>query len=214
MKLKDVFLGICIVALLASEIFLFSANRQKDAALTQLNAAKQEATQLRNQLDELKTASATIQNSESDRLRRENAALVKNVGELQNSAAQLRSVNQQLNQQLGTARTAVQLQQEHLQQLQTENQQAAAAQAVEDQAERAGAMTQRNACINNLRQIDGAKQQWALENNKNTDAVPTAQDLLPFFRDNLFPICPSGGVYLINAVGLPPTCSVPGHALP
>src|SRR3954466_9617341 len=31
---------------------------------------------------------------------------------------------------------------------------------------RARATSQANACINNLRQVDGAKQQWALENNK------------------------------------------------
>ena len=35
-----------------------------------------------------------------------------------------------------------------------------------------------NACINNLRQIDAAKQQWALENNKtNLDAVVTWIDV-------------------------------------
>ena len=28
--------------------------------------------------------------------------------------------------------------------------------------------TKSNACINNLRQIDGAKDQWAVENNKHT----------------------------------------------
>ena len=36
---------------------------------------------------------------------------------------------------------------------------------------------QKNACINNLRIINGAKQQWALENNKSAEDVPTAQDL-------------------------------------
>jgi len=71
-----------------------------------------------------------------------------------------------------------------------------------------------NACINNLRQIDAAKQQWALENDRPANAVPTAADLLPYFRDGLFPACPVGGVYSLNAVGLPPTCSVPGHSLP
>jgi hypothetical protein len=72
---------------------------------------------------------------------------------------------------------------------------------------------QANACVNNLRQLDGAKQQWALENKKNSDAVPTVQDLLPYFKDQVFPVCPSGGAYTVNAVSLAPVCSVAGHVL-
>src|SRR5689334_20310694 len=40
---------------------------------------------------------------------------------------------------------------------------------------RARTTSQKNACINNLRQLDGAVQQWALENQKQgSDAVTTA----------------------------------------
>ena len=78
----------------------------------------------------------------------------------------------------------------------------------------AAVAAQLNACINNLRQIDAAKQQSALENDKTADAVPSAQDLLPYLSNLVFPVCPSGGTYTINAVGVPPTCSVPGHVLP
>jgi len=73
----------------------------------------------------------------------------------------------------------------------------------------------KNACINNLRQIDAAKQQWALENNKKSDDTPTAQDLnkyIPNGFDSLH--CPAGGTYTINKAGEPPTCSVPNHRLP
>src|SRR5262245_54264603 len=38
---------------------------------------------------------------------------------------------------------------------------------------RARTTSAKNACINNLRQIDGAKQQWGLENNQETNACPT-----------------------------------------
>lgn len=79
---------------------------------------------------------------------------------------------------------------------------------------RARATSQMNACINNLRQIDAAKQQWALEKSKTADAIPTAPDLLPFFKDGIFPVCPSGGSYTLNAVGELPSCSVAGHVLP
>ena len=79
---------------------------------------------------------------------------------------------------------------------------------------RARQTAQRNACINNLRQIDGATQQWALEKNKPDDAVPTVRDLLPYRKDNVFPPCPAGGTYSINPVDAVPTCTVQGHALP
>ncbi len=79
---------------------------------------------------------------------------------------------------------------------------------------KARATAQKNACINNLRQIDGAKQQWALENKKTADNVPTRKDLLPYLRDHKFPVCPAGGTYTINRVADSPECSHPGHKLP
>ncbi len=42
--------------------------------------------------------------------------------------------------------------------------------------------SQSNAVINNLRQLDGAKQQWALEQAKSPDDVPTMQDLAPYLK--------------------------------
>lgn len=73
----------------------------------------------------------------------------------------------------------------------------------------------RNMCINNLRQIDAAKNQWALENGKSPSAVPTEADLRPYIGPpgRGFPHCPQGGVYTIGAVGVVPKCSIPGHAL-
>ena len=42
---------------------------------------------------------------------------------------------------------------------------------------RARQTSQTNACINNLRQIDAAKQQWALENGKQATSTPTQSSL-------------------------------------
>jgi hypothetical protein len=74
-----------------------------------------------------------------------------------------------------------------------------------------------NTCINNLRQIDGAKNEWALENSKTNGTPVTAADIKPYLkldaRGNL-PKCPAGGTYTIGKVGEPPTCSVPEHKLP
>ncbi|HEY5298180.1 MAG TPA: hypothetical protein VIK59_09655 [Verrucomicrobiae bacterium] len=79
---------------------------------------------------------------------------------------------------------------------------------------KARATAQKNACINNLRQMDAAKQQWALENNKKSTDIPTWNDLKPYLRGPVPLICPDGGAYSLNAVGEAPTCSIPGHQLP
>ena len=72
---------------------------------------------------------------------------------------------------------------------------------------------QQNACINNLRQIDGAKQQWALENKKTDSDTPSREDLLPFLPNKQFPVCPAGGTYTINRLADSPSCTQPGHQL-
>jgi hypothetical protein len=73
---------------------------------------------------------------------------------------------------------------------------------------------QKNACINNLRQIDGAKQQWALEKKKSATDVPLRADLLPYFQKHKFPGCPAGGSYTIGPLSDPPQCDQAGHELP
>jgi DNA repair exonuclease SbcCD ATPase subunit len=207
MKMKSWVLWLLVVAFLASEVFLFSANRQKDAAITSLNAARQQAEQLQTQLDQLKTSNADSQNAELSKLRADNQDLPR----LRNQVTQLQAANEQLSQQLNTTLTAAQQQQEQLQQIAAENQQVRAAVQADADAQ---VIAERNHCINNLRQIDAAKNQWALENSKAVGAIPAEEDLLPYLQNGVFPVCPSGGTYTIGAIGVPPTCSVPGHALP
>ena len=72
----------------------------------------------------------------------------------------------------------------------------------------------RNACIANLKQIDGAKATWALENHKTSRDVPAATDLYgaaAYIRDE--PTCPRGGKYVIGSVWQKPTCSFASHTL-
>jgi general secretion pathway protein G len=69
------------------------------------------------------------------------------------------------------------------------------------------------ACINNLRQIDGAKMQWALEKRKGTNDVPTAADISPYLIHQEIPKCGVGGVYTLGAVAESPRCSITGHVL-
>ena len=82
---------------------------------------------------------------------------------------------------------------------------------------RARTTSQTNACINNLRQIDGAKQQWALENHQTSTAAPLSAVLMPYLgrgTQGSWPTCPAAGVYTINNVSVAPTCNVANHQLP
>src|SRR5258706_919163 len=81
---------------------------------------------------------------------------------------------------------------------------------------RARTTSQKNACINNLRQIDGAKQQWALETKQAVGATPVATDIDPYLSRSAVGgtatvLCPSGGSaatfgtsYTINTLAPPP----------
>jgi prepilin-type N-terminal cleavage/methylation domain-containing protein len=69
-------------------------------------------------------------------------------------------------------------------------------------------------CINNLRQIDDAKSQWALENHKDSTTVPLDADLFgPGLYIKAKPMCRVGGQYDLRTVGEPTLCDQPGHGL-
>ena len=79
--------------------------------------------------------------------------------------------------------------------------------------------SQMNACINNLRQIDGAIQQWALEYKKDPSAAVAEADVTPYLKNLV--ACPSGGTafadsYTVTDVATRPVCQkVPAtHVLP
>lgn len=74
----------------------------------------------------------------------------------------------------------------------------------------------KNTCINNLRLIDAATEQWAMDNNKDTgDTVTTSgtPSILDYLKGAQLPVEPSGGAYTITNVGAAPSCSVSGHTL-
>jgi len=64
---------------------------------------------------------------------------------------------------------------------------------------------QGNACTNNIRMVDGAKEQWALENNKDDGDAITAGEVNAYIKGGA-PTCPAGGTYTYGAVGTDPTC--------
>jgi len=90
---------------------------------------------------------------------------------------------------------------------------------------RARATSQANACINNLRQIDAAINEWALEQGKKTGDGPAtlSADLTPYIKLNSagkIPGCPASGTYSVGVVGATPqvSCTLsslnPPHQLP
>ncbi len=205
MNPKRWFAWLCLALMLVAEILLFRASREKDAALTETRDTQSQMRQLQKDLDDLKNSSSGLQFAEIIKLHKQNEIYTNRLAKAQAMIDQLEAESAQSAQNLATARAALRLQQQHLQDLQTENK------LVTD----AGlTIIHRNTCINNLREIDAAKAQWALDKNKPGDAVPTAQDLLPYLKDGVFPACPDGGTYYLNSVDTVPTCNLQGHVLP
>jgi len=90
---------------------------------------------------------------------------------------------------------------------------------------KARATSQQNACINNLKQIDGAISEWALETGQSSGAtVASAQTVSAYIKmnsGNSVPSCPAGGTYATSTVGAIPqvncslsTLTTSPHALP
>ena len=72
----------------------------------------------------------------------------------------------------------------------------------------------RQACINNLKTLQGVKAQWALENKKADTDTPTDAELYgPDKYVDPKPECPAGGTYNLGPVSDKPTCTVAGHSL-
>lgn len=84
----------------------------------------------------------------------------------------------------------------------------------------ARANSQANACINNLRELDSAIQQFAIEQHKRVnDSVNFPDDLTPYIKLNSagsIPPCPAGGTYTLNPVGANPSaqCSLGNTVTP
>ncbi len=72
----------------------------------------------------------------------------------------------------------------------------------------------KNSCIANLKQIDGAIQQWALENRKVAASPVDMRGVVEYLKGSVLPLCPAGGVYRPGpTVSGVPTCTIPGHTL-
>ena len=75
---------------------------------------------------------------------------------------------------------------------------------------------QREACVEQLRQIGAAKDRWAKETQKPAGSVVPPAQLAPLLKHGVVPACPADGAYSINPIGAAPACSLgatAGHTL-
>lgn len=63
-------------------------------------------------------------------------------------------------------------------------------------------------CILNLKQIEGAKEAWALENKLSKGTPVNDGAINGYLKNSVLPQCPAGGTYTLEVVGTPPTCSM------
>jgi len=70
-------------------------------------------------------------------------------------------------------------------------------------------------CMQNLRVMDSAKAQWALDMRQPSSARPASTDIVPYIRDGQLPACPANGTYRIRSLTRQPICSFypEGHTL-
>jgi hypothetical protein len=205
---------ILMAAAIAGAVFFFTNSQKLETEVRQLRVEFNGLAKLRTENAELKKSSVSPE--EVERLQKETAEVHK----LRNEVRQLRDEKEKLTARIQqeqvdintAARPVVARGEITLEQLQRENEQL---RNENEQFHRVRIRSEMNACINNLRQLDGAKEQWALENRKAIGDLPTWEELIgPTGYIRKMPACPQGGQYTLNGVGQEPTCTLPGHQLP
>ena len=64
-----------------------------------------------------------------------------------------------------------------------------------------------NSCVANLKQLEGAKERWAMSEGIATTVEATTGALVPNYL-KIAPNCPSGGTYTFGTINTVPTCSI------
>jgi hypothetical protein len=208
--MKSILPWILVVAFAACAGAFYYSGFAKDQKLAALQEQVTQMDALRTQVDDLQKQAAANAD-EMTAMQKDKDELLK----LRGQVRQMQDEKAQLTKQLSSAQTQAERSQAEAQQVQAraaENAKQMAESQILQARQNAGAA---GACINNLRIIDGAKQQWALDKNKTANDVPQPADILPYIANanGQFPQCPAGGRYTLNAVNKAPTCSIPGHVL-
>jgi uncharacterized protein (DUF3084 family) len=202
--MKTILPWILVLGLAAGAGVLYFSNSSKDTELAKAREQSQEAETLRTQLEEAK-GQIKSHADQIETMRKDNEELLR----LRNENRQLRDEKQQLTKQLQTAQAAQTSAQQQVKNLQSTTEQLRFSAELQQRLPAA----QRESCINNLRLLDAAKQQWAVQFNKPANAVPTVEEIAVFLPNQKMLVCGAGGQYTLNAVSNAPTCSFPGHVL-
>jgi TolA-binding protein len=205
---------------IAAAAFFYIGNKNKTAEIASLKEEVSQMSELRAEVAMLKTN--IVPAEELARLRKSTDEVLR----LRNEVRQLRDTRSELTQQAQSAQVAAQQAQQQVAVAQAEviaasQRAASSSNSVQSRVISGPGATGAagtpvellNVCINNLRMIDGAKLQWALENGKQEASVPTRQDIAPYLSDGQIPRCPAAGRYTFGQVGTPPACSIEGHML-
>lgn len=76
---------------------------------------------------------------------------------------------------------------------------------------RARESSRSKSCQGNLRQMETAKEQWAMDTRAASTAEPTAADLVSEYMkgtEDTLPLCPSNGTYTLGTMTARPSCSI------
>jgi len=210
-KIKIAIVSAVFVAILAAPVVV---QQRANKALRQENETlRQQGAQIAALQEQLARAAQDAANAGGPISLQE--AQVHELARLRNEVSQLR---EQTN-ELAKARREIQALNQRAGAGETHGKPGASSTA--NDSEISGVMTNEkrrvDLCVGNLREIDSAKQQWALENKKQATDTPRMKDLLPYIGQGsglYMPVCPDGDEYTIGTVGGKPTCSNPKHVLP
>ncbi|MEI6787948.1 MAG: prepilin-type N-terminal cleavage/methylation domain-containing protein [bacterium] len=73
---------------------------------------------------------------------------------------------------------------------------------------KARTQSQQNACINNLRQIESSKEQWALEMRKGNGVDVVTSEVMTYIKNpSSATNCPAGGTVTFNKIGTNAACN-------
>jgi len=157
----------------------------------QLRAQSQQLEQLRAENQQL--AGLGAQAEELERLRKD----VAEFHQLRAEVARLRREKEDVARlQAENARLK-----EHLQAITAREAQTQA--ALTNSSVKARETAQYDSIVNNLRILEGAKDQWALENKKGIGDTVTETDLQPYLKDNAMPGKVVGETYVLDLIGNP-----------
>jgi hypothetical protein len=183
-------------------VFLFLQNQKQEISMTEL----------RSQLDGLQSDHADLEArlgqadpNELERLRKETDEVYK----LRSEVAKLQKLNNELKNELQTKRVHAEVPDFQ----QTQNVDPTLEEAVPEDPQTKLQREYASQCMQNMSVIEEAKTMWAVANNKEAGNGVTVQDITTALPNGAMPLCPSGGTYNLEQVGVPVSCSIPGHSL-